>query len=565
VRFWLAFMASLVLISPLIGSVLLWSIKILVDDVLVAGRIDLLPIFAAGYLIIAAVKVAVDYGSTRLDAAIVERLVQNIRADLYRHLVSISPGALAERSIGDLLAHLSSDVERVETLIFTGPLRLVADVAAALWFGFFLFVISWKLTLVALLVAPLLAFVSLYYSPRVRRAARIARQQTSAWLARAEERLGAAPIIHAFAAQAHEASAFLARCAATRRAELRTVAIQAWTTLLIEAAATLAGLAVLGAGAYEINSGALTVGSLVAFLGSVGALYDPIRGLARAAGRFQRAAAGGHRVAALLDMRGAVEECSTAQPLVGVQGAIEFRDVSFGYAGHDKALDRVSFRIEPGEIVAVAGPSGSGKSTLVRLLLRFYDPDSGAVLIDGRDIRDVTLESLRRAVSVVFQDPYIFRGSIAENIRYGRLDAAEENIIGAAVAAYVDPFTRAVPAGYAAAVGPRGARLSGGQRQRIALARALVCDAPILVLDEATASVDSETEELIQQAVDRLVSRRTILLIGHRLSTLRRADRIIVLDRGRIAESGTPAALLRAGTRYRDLFAAQIEIGSTPA
>ena len=260
----------------------------------------------------------------------------------------------------------------------------------------------------------------------------------------------------------------------------------------------------------------------------------------------------------MLDVPSLVTERLSAKCLTHVRGAVEFRDVDFAYARGPQVLADISLRIEPGEMVAVVGPSGTGKSTLVQLALRLYDPTAGAVLLDGVDLRDITLELLRRAMVPVFQEPYIFRGSIIENIRYGRSDVSEARVAEIARSAHADRFIDALRNGYASPVGPRGTWLSGGERQRLALSRALLRDAPILLLDEATASVDSETEELIQDAIERFAGQRTILVVAHRLSSVRRADRVIVLDRTRIVETGPPEGLLLNDTRCRDLFAAQL-------
>ena len=253
-----------------------------------------------------------------------------------------------------------------------------------------------------------------------------------------------------------------------------------------------------------------------------------------------------------------VAEHPLAKDLVRVRGAIEFRDVAFAYPGGPKVLEHISLQAAPGEMLAIVGPSGSGKSTLLALALRFYDPSAGAVLIDGVDIRDVRRASLVRCVAPVFQEPHIVSGTLADNMRYGQPHASQESMLAIARAVRADAFISGLPRGYAAPVGPRGSRLSGGQRQRVALVRALLHEAPILLLDEATAAVDSETEELIQDAINRYRGRRTILLVAHRLSSVRHADRIVVLDRGRIVETGSPEVLLAAESRCRQLFEAQV-------
>jgi ATP-binding cassette, subfamily B, bacterial len=563
---WLSILtAGLALVTPLVAASLLWSAKLLIDEVFVGGRMGLLPTFAVVYVALLTVHFALDYAVVRIEAAIAARIIQDVRVDLYRHVISVSPGSLGKHGVGSLLTHLAGDVERIEFLIYTGPLVVFADVVGALFFVCFLFFLSWKLTLSALLAIPLLVLLSLRLAPRLRRAAKIARREATAWMSLSEERLGALPIVHAFGAYDFEKQAFASRCARARQAELRTVAIQAWLMLLIEVVSSFGGLVVLGVGAYEINYGGMTLGALIAFLGSVGSLYGPVRGLVKAAGRFQLSAAGAQRVADLLDAPSLVTERSSAKPLTRIRGSVEFRDVDFTYPRGPGVLAGISLRIEPGETVAVVGPSGSGKSTMVQLALRLYDPSAGAMFLDGVDLRDITLESLRRAVAPVFQEPYIFRGSIIENIRYGRSDVPNDRIAEFARIAHADRFIDALRNGYSAPVGPRGTWLSGGERQRLALARALVREAPILLLDEATASVDSETEELIQDAIEHFTGQRTILIVAHRLSSVRRADRVIVLDQGRIVESGTPEVLLQSDTRCRDLFAAQLVPGGIAA
>lgn len=565
VRWQTALAGGLMFLSPLIAILLLWLMKFLIDEVFVAKHISVLPTVAIAYVILVAAKLLIDYSITRIEAAIAERIDQNVRVDLYRHLISVSPGSLRKFSVGDLLSYLDADVARIEVLIYSGPIRVIFSTLTGVYFICFLLVLSWEMTLVALLTAPILALLSWRWSPRVRRVARISRRKATVWVARAEERLGTTAVINAFGAHAAETQVFEAQCRASRVASLRSVALQAWLTLLIEAIAAIGGFIVLAAGTYEMYVGSLTIGTLIAFLGSVGSLYSPISSLARSPGKFQRAAVGAQRVVELLDTPSLVIERQDARSLMKVRGVLEFSEVRFAYPGGPEVLHGVSFHIDPGETVAVVGPNGSGKTTLVQLALRLYDPLDGSVSIDGADLRDVTLESLRRAVAVVFQEPSLFRGTISENIRYGRPDAPNEIFMSTAQAAHVHTFVNALPRGYATPIGPRGSWLSGGQRQRLALARAFLRDAPILLLDEATASIDSEGEHLIQEAVERFRGKRTILLVSHRLSTVLRADRVIVLDEGRIVETGSPAELQGNASRFRALFAEQFLTEKVPA
>lgn len=558
VRWPAALTGALVLAEPLASLALIWLGKVLTDEVLVGRNMDLLPVLAAAFIGLSAARVALEYVSTRVEAGVVEKIFKAVRVDLYRHLLRLSPGSLGRRSIGDLLAHLADDVERMELLIFTGIIAVIADAAAVLFFVTFLLLLSWKLTLCALLALPVLAFASVRLSPRVRRAARIARHRATGWMALAEERLTAHAMIQSYGTEEAEVARFLASAGTARRAELRTIAVQAWLTVVIEAAVAAGGVLVFTLGAYEILYGNLSLGTLVAFGGSLGSLYSPARGLAKASGRFQRGAAAAQRIADLFDAESLVQERPGAKPLVNVKGSLEFRDVRFAYPAGPEVIKGVSFHAEPGEMVAIVGPSGSGKSTLVQLAQRLYDPTKGAIQLDGVDLREATIASVRRAITVVFQEPFLFGGSVAENIRYGDPAATDERIAAIGRAANVEAFLTERRGGYNAPVGPRGKWLSAGQRQRIGLARALMREASVLILDEATASVDTETEELIQDAVERLAGRRTVVVIAHRLSSIRRADRVLVVDQGRIVETGSPAMLLNTRSRCRDLFAAQL-------
>lgn len=550
--------ACLLAIGPALGACLILAVMALVDDVFVNKAFNELPLLIAIYVSIATAKVVISYLTTRVDASVTEQIAQNVRVSLYRHAMGLSPGSLSKFSTGDLLTRLSGDAERVEFLIYNGFLGLCADVIGVAVFAGVLLALSWKLTLCTLLIAPVVALVSLKLAPTIRRASHVARRYGGAWTTLAEERLGAIAMVQASGAEAFEAAAFERRCTTARRAEIRAVSTQAWSSAMIESVAVFGGLTVILVGAMEIHSGNLTVGTLIAFLGSVGSLYGPIGGIAKAPGRFQRAAARAQRVIDFLDTPSDIFERPGARPLPISKGHLEFRGVSFGYSPNRQVLDRVDLKIEPGETVAIVGPSGSGKSSLIKLALRLYDPWSGSVRIDGHDLRDLTIKSARQAMAVVMQEPHLFRGSIADNIRYERDLAGRAQLVEAGRSASVSDIAAALPGGYDSPVGPSGAWLSGGQRQRISLARALLRESPILMLDEATGAIDSETEETIQDAIGRLAGHRTVLIVGHRLSSIQRADRIVVLENGCVVESGSPSVLLRTNSRCRQLFAAQL-------
>ncbi len=555
---------ALVIAAPFISAIFIWSFKILIDEVLVANRKDLLLSFALVYAAAATAKIAVEYASRWVEANAVESIVLALRSDLYAHVLSLSPGSLGKITSGDVLTRLQGDTDRTEYLIYTGPLAALADGAAALVFTGFLFFLNWQLTLCTLAVLPLIVWLVRKFAPLVRKASKLSRRADGHWMSLAEERLDAVPVVHAFDAEKRETRSFRHRTGKVRRLEVVSNILQARQSGLVEAAVAVGGLGVLWFGTMLIGSGAMTVGALVAFIGTVSSLYSPIRSLAKSAGRFQSAAAGAQRVANLMDQASLVRERPGARPLGMVRGSVEFRDVQFSYPNGQKVLHGISLAIASGETVALVGPSGSGKSSLARLLLRQYDASAGAVLIDGINVRDIKFWSLRRAIAPVFQDALVLNGTIESNIRYGSAGANASAVSAAAHAAAVDCFA-ASKEGLLTPVGPWGSRLSGGQRQRIALARALLRDAPILLLDEATSGVDSETEELIQDALNTMAGKRTIVVVAHRLSSVRNADRVVVVEDGRIVETGTPSDLLSRPSRCRELFAAQLVLKEAAA
>lgn len=549
---------ALAVAAPMLGAAFLWCAGQFVDRILVDRAIVALPWIATAFVCIGIVRALVGYADERLDAWVSEGLVQTLRIALYRHILGASPGSLGRHKVGDLLARLSTDVERSAIVLYSGPLAVLENATRILCYGAFLLFLSWKLGLIALIVVPPLTWCVARFAPLVRRAAAIARRKAAGWMTIAEERLGALETVQALRTEAIEVERMTRFSATARRAELRAVALQAMLGLLVNVLSNAGALLVMLFAAFAVLEGAMSAGAVIAFLAAIWSLYDPMQSLSQALARIERGKASAHRVVQLLTMSSLVQEQVGARHLITARPALVLRNVSFAYPGGRKVLDNVSLDVPFGQTLALVGASGSGKSTIARMLVRLYDPDSGSVMLGGHDIRTMRLDALRHTIALVPQDPAVFAGTLVSNLVYGAPPVDQARLERVTRSAGLGQFMARVRDGYLAPVGARGRRLSGGERQRVALARALMRGAPILLLDEATSALDSETEAGIYGELSLRASTCTTIIVAHRLASIAGVDRIVVMADGRIVESGSPEQLLVPGTRCHALFAAQL-------
>ncbi|MGQ9584055.1 MAG: ABC transporter ATP-binding protein [Anaerolineae bacterium] len=533
----------------------------IVDEVV--GRKDLarLGMLLATLVGVYAVLHLANAGDLYFRHALGERFICDLRVRMYAYLQRLSLSFFERTSTGELMSRVTNDVNALEQFVTHGSSLVAVDFLRLLGTAGILVALEWRLALLVMVPVPILAVGLRHFNRRVRPVYRQVRDRLGDINAKLQDNIAGIRVIQAFRREEVELERFSTESEAYYRARVR--GIRYWGTFFpaMRFVASWGTVLVLGAGGFLVARGELSVGTLVALLAYVSSFYDPIRQLTDVDNIVQQAVAAGERIFELLDEKPEIQDAPDAVDLEMVEGHVVFEGVHFRY-GHEgeEVLRDVSFEMRPGEVVALVGPSGAGKTSIANLLCRFYDPTAGRITLDGHDLRKVRVDSLRKHVAVVLQDTFLFNTTVRENLLCGKQDATEEDLVAAARAAYAHEFIERLPQGYDTEVGERGVKLSGGQKQRLALARAILADPRILILDEATSSVDAEAEYLIQKALREVLRGRTALVIAHRLSTIRDADKIIALEDGRIQEVGDHRELMSRGGLYRQLYQRQMEI-----
>jgi len=535
-----------------------WIVRDVIDGVLVNKDILLLNAITIGIVVVFALRGFFVYGQTYLMSFVSQKIVIDLRESLFRQFQRLSVSYFDRSRTGKVLSYMTNDVAALQGALAqnvielsTESLTLIGSLVAMLY-------LHWQLALLTLITVPLVAQAMQLFGKKLRKASGTMQQRAAEITSVLQEMIVSIRLIRLFVREDYETDRFIRENENNFNAQMKAAQLSATLAPVVEFLAAIGVTVIIWYGGREVINGNLTSGSLIAFLVYAVNISNPVKRLGNVYGSIQRAVAAAERVFEVLDTLPEIQDEPDAKDLPAVKGQVNFDNVSFEYRSAEPALSNLTIEIPPGQVLAIVGPSGAGKSTIANLLPRFYDPQQGVIRIDGEDIRKVTVRSLREQIAMVPQDTILFSASIYENILYGRLEASREQVVEAARSANAHDFILQLPEGYDTQIGERGCQLSGGQRQRIAIARAILKNPRILILDEATSALDTESERLVQDALENLMKNRTSLVIAHRLSTVRNADLICVFHEGQIIEKGTHDELIAVNGRYKRLHEMQM-------
>ena len=534
-----------------------WIIKDMIDEVLADKNGTMLNWIAASIIAIFIVRGLFWYGQNYLMSYVGQSVIIDIRAAVFKKLQRLSVSFYDKNKTGTIMSYVTNDVNALQSAMVENTIEMITEGFILIGSVVAMIYLDWRLTLFTVCTFPVVLWFMEFFGKKIRKTGGRIQECTADITSVLQESVASARVIKSFVREDYEVDRFDVENKANFRANMKNAQLMATLTPVVELVAAIGVTMIIWYGGNNVINGTITAGSLVAFLNYAVNISNPIKRLTRVIGNIQKALAAAQRVFMIIDMPEEIAESRDAKQLPEVIGKVEFQNVSFAYNDKGNVITDLSFSVKPGEVIAIVGPSGAGKSTIANLLPRFYDVNKGDIKIDGHSVREVTLDSLREQVGIVPQETMLFNGSVYNNILYGRLDATKEEIEAAAKAANAHDFIMQLTDGYETKLGDRGVNLSGGQRQRIAIARAILKNPRILILDEATSALDTESERVVQEALDRLMVGRTSFVIAHRLSTVKNADKILVLEKGNLVESGTHDELLALDGLYAHLYKIQ--------